>query len=236
MLPGRGRPPASFPRLEPQFVRFDPSQLLILPVCVLSIVVHECAHGVAAVACGDPTPRERGRLTLNPLPHLEVVGSLLVPSLLLVLHAPVLIGWGKPVPISWANLESPRNDPVKVALAGPASNLLLALAFAALARVAPTSGFLAPLRDLGVAGVLWNCSVGLLNLIPVPPLDGSWVLKRFLRLKHIIALQYFRGIALMLIAALLALPVFHGVLFLPPLRLAVHACLGLFGLHDGVAL
>jgi Zn-dependent protease len=210
-------------------VRFDPTQLLMLPVCVLSLIVHECAHALAAMACGDPTPRERGRLTLNPMPHLSWIGSLLVPALLLGFHAPILFGWARPVPVSFGNLENPRNDPVKVALAGPLANLLLAIAFAAMARFAPPHGFFAPLAQLGIAGVLWNCSVGLLNLVPIPPLDGSWLLMRFLRLRHIIALQYFRGIALLLFAAMLAWPMLSSLVFLNPLRLAVRACLALFG-------
>jgi Zn-dependent protease len=167
-------------------VHFDPAQLLVLPVCVLSLVVHECAHGLAALACGDATPRERGRLTLNPIAHLSIVGTLLVPMVLLVFHVPILFGWARPMPVSWANLKHPRNDPVVVALAGPLSNFLLAVLFAGLASVAPPSGFLAPLRDLGIAGVQWNCALGLFNLIPIPPLDGAeaWKLPRLLRQWH----------------------------------------------------
>ena len=158
----------------------DPAAIVVLPVAVLSVVVHEVAHGVMASWRGDPTAREHGRLTLNPLPHLDPVGSLLLPGLLVVLHAPFVFGWAKPVPIDWARLKSPRNDPVWVALAGPASNALLALLFAAQARVAPVTGFLAPLRVMGIAGVVWNCALGLFNLLPIPPLDGSALLERLL--------------------------------------------------------
>lgn len=214
---------------EPRLVPFDPTQLLLLPVCVLSLVVHECAHGLMAMACGDPTPRERGRLTLNPFPHLSLVGSLVLPAILLGFHAPILFGWARPVPVSWANLSNPRNDPVKVALAGPLANLVLAVAFAALVSFAPEQGFFAPLSQLGMAGVLWNCSVALLNLIPIPPLDGSWLLMRFLRLRHIIALQYFRGVGYLLVAVMLAIPMLSGFVFLAPLRFAMRACLAIFG-------
>src|SRR5947207_10281749 len=113
-------------------VRFDPVSLLAFPVCIFSIVAHECAHGLMALACGDTTARDRGRLTLNPFPHVDPIGSILIPAGLLLVHSPVLFGWAKPVPIDWAKLRNPRNDPVKVALAGPASNFLLALMFAAL--------------------------------------------------------------------------------------------------------
>jgi Zn-dependent protease len=227
-------------------VRLDPEFLLVFPVLVLSVVVHECAHGLAALACGDPTARDRGRLTLNPLPHVDPIGSLLVPAALLLFHSPIMIGWARPVPVDWANLKSPRDDPVKVALAGPASNLILALLFAALARAASAlagpagsgfgSGLLAPLGLMAVAGVIVNCALALFNLIPIPPLDGSWVLMRFLPLRHIVALRQFRFAGLVLIAVLLASrPVSHAILY-GPLRLAVHACLGLFGISSAEAL
>jgi Zn-dependent protease len=214
-------------------VSIDPATIVVIPVAVLSIVVHECAHGVMALWRGDPTARERGRLTLNPLPHLDPVGSLLLPGLLVVLRAPFVFGWAKPVPINWSRLRSPRNDPVWVALAGPASNALLALLFAALARLAPSAGFLAPLRVMGLAGVVWNCALGLFNLLPIPPLDGSWVLMRFLPLRHIIALRQFRLLGMALIVLVLASPGISRVVFGAPLDFAVGACLGLLGVPRG---
>ena len=218
-------------------MQFDPGQLVVFPVCVLSIVVHECAHGLAALWCGDPTARDRGRLTLNPIPHIDPVGSILLPGALLLFHSPLLFGWAKPVPVSWANLRSPRNDPVKVALAGPASNFLLALGCAALARLSPETGFWAPLRAMGYAGVVWNCALGLFNLIPIPPLDGSWVLMRFLPLRHIIALQHFRLLGLVLVAIALSSRLASNAFLYGPLRIAIYACLDLFGVpREGVAL
>jgi len=214
-------------------VHVNPAAIVVFPVFVLSIVVHECAHGWVALWNGDPTARDQGRLTLNPLPHVDLFGSLLLPGLLLASHAPVMFGWAKPVPVNHANLKNPRNDPVKVALAGPAANALLALLFAAVARLAPTHGFLAPLRDMGIAGVEWNCALGLFNLIPIPPLDGSWVLMRFLPLRHIIALQHFRLLSMALIMILFASPTISNLVLLGPLRVAVRACLGLFGVPAG---
>jgi Zn-dependent protease len=210
-------------------VGFDPLiVVIILPVLVLSVVVHECAHGLAAWALGDPTARERGRLTLNPLPHVHPVGSLLVPVALLLLRSPVLFGWARPVPVDPARMRNPRDGMVWVALAGPASNALLALAFGALARAAPAQGFLAPLGDMALAGVVFNCALGLFNLIPIPPLDGSWVIMRFLPLRHILALHTFRLAGLALVAVLLATPA-AGPLFHAPLRAAVTACLAVWG-------
>ncbi|HYM81414.1 MAG TPA: site-2 protease family protein [Candidatus Limnocylindria bacterium] len=209
---------------------FDPIILLVLPVFVLSVVVHECAHGLVALWNGDPTARDLGRLTLNPLPHVDLVGSILLPGALLLVRAPLLFGWAKPVPINWANLRHPRNDQLKVALAGPASNFLLAIAFAALARVSPEIGFWAPLRQMGYLGVTFNCALGLFNLLPVPPLDGSWLLMRFLPLKHIVVLHQFRLVGMLVIVLLMSSPMLSGVILYAPLRVAVRACLGLFGM------
>jgi Zn-dependent protease len=218
-------------------MNFDPAVLITFPVFLLSIVVHECAHGLMALWNGDPTARERGRLTLNPLPHVDPLGSVILPGLLVLVHAPFLFGWAKPVPVDWSRLRRPQDDQVKVALAGPASNVLLALMFAALARVSPEVGFWAPLRLMGYAGVVWNCALAIFNLIPVPPLDGSWLLMRFLPLRHIVVLQQFRLVGMVLVVALLSVPVVANAVLYMPLRLAVRACLGLFGVaSEGIAL
>ena len=211
-------------------MHFDPTILLIFPAFVLSVVVHECAHGVMALWNGDTTARDQGRLTLNPLAHVDPVGSVLLPAALLLMRSPIAIGWAKPVPVSWARLRHPVNDALKVAMAGPASNLLLAFLFAALARLAPEAGFFAPLRLAGYAGVVINCALALFNLIPIPPLDGSWLLMRFLPMRAIIALQHFRLVGLALLIGLMAIPVIRETLLLTPLRFAVYGYLDLFGL------
>jgi Zn-dependent protease len=217
-------------------VHFDPSIFLILPVFVLSVIVHEAAHGLMALWCGDATALEHGRLTLNPLPHVDLMGSIVLPALLFLFHAPFLFGWAKPVPVDHGRLREPRNDAVKVGLAGPAANGLMALVFAAIARLAPEAGapgslaaFFAPLREMALAGVVWNCALGLFNLIPIPPLDGSWVLMRFLRLRHVLALNRFRFVGLALVMFLFSSHSTSNLLFYTPLRYAVNACLGLFG-------
>lgn len=216
--------------VEPPFVTFDPAFFLILPALVLSVVVHECAHGLMALWNGDTTARDQGRLTLNPLAHLDPMGSVIFPALLFLVRSPFLIGWARPVPVSWARLRHPVNDALKVAMAGPASNLLLAFVFAAVARLAPEAGFFAPLRLVGYAGVVINCGLALFNLIPIPPLDGSWLLMRFLPMRHIIALQHFRIAGLAVLIALMAIPVVRETVLIVPLRLAVHGYLDLFGL------
>src|SRR6185436_19825364 len=222
-------------------LRFDPAFFLIFPAFVLSVVVHECAHGLVALWNGDTTARDRGRLTLNPLPHVDPIGSVLLPAALALFHSPVVLGWAKPVPIQWANLRNPRNDPVKVALAGPVSNMLLAVAFAVVVRLAPSpeahgwTAFLAPLSLVGYAGVVMNCALALFNLIPVPPLDGSWVLMRFLPLRHVIALQQFLLLGVALVAILLSSRQVSHFVLEGPLRVAVNACFALVGVPvDGV--
>ena len=225
-------------------MHLDPALFLVLPVFVLSVIVHETAHGLVALWCGDPTARDQGRLTLDPRPHIDPMGSLLLPLLLYLFHAPFLFGWAKPVPVDHGRLRDPRNDAVRVALAGPAANLLLALTFAALAALTgagaraagAAGGFVAALHAMALAGVVWNCALGLFNLIPIPPLDGSWVLMRFLRLRHVLALHQYRILGFGLLMLLLATPATSNVLFYGPLRLAVRACLGLFGVPGAEAL
>jgi len=211
-------------------VALDPDILLAIPVLVFSIVVHECAHGLAAFALGDPTAKERGRLTLNPLPHLDPIGSLVLPLVLGLLRSPVWLAWAKPVPVDAARLRQPRDHVVWVALAGPASNAVLALLFALVARLAPAAGALGTVRALAVAGVQVNCALGLFNLIPIPPLDGSWVLMRFLPLRHILMVHRFRFAGLALVAVLLAVPAFAGAVFEGPLAAVVSLCFAAVGL------
>ena len=231
--------PESIPLIWSPRVRFDSEWLLILPVFVFCVVVHECAHGLMALWCGDATARERGRLTLNPIAHVDPIGSIVVPGLLLLLRSPFMIGWAKPVPIDRSRLRDLRNDPVKVALAGPASNLLLALVCAALARLslplasAPagtTAAFFAPITTMALAGVVLNVVLALFNLLPIPPLDGSWVLMRFLRLRHIILLHQFRLVGMLLVAALLSFPLTSSLLIERPLHAVASRLLGVFGL------
>ena len=207
----------------------DPAILLLLPVFVLSVVVHESAHGLAALWCGDPTARDAGRITLNPLPHVHPWGSIVVPVALALAHSPAILGWARPVPVNPANFRDPRNGSVWVALAGPASNALLAVIAAGLAALAPATGFLAPLRTMAIGAVVINVALGLFNLIPIPPLDGSWLLMRFLRLRHILLLHQFRWVGILLVAVLLSFPLTAGVLVERPLHAVATGLLGVFG-------
>jgi Zn-dependent protease len=165
----------------------------ILPV-LLAITLHEAAHAWAAHRCGDSTAKMLGRLSMNPLRHVDLVGTLLVPLAVAVLsNFQFVFGWAKPVPISWRKLNKPRRDMALVAAAGPASNFIMALLWATLLKIGlilnPATSILALYFVLtGQAGILINLVLAFLNLLPIPPLDGSRVLTSFLSPKH--AFQY----------------------------------------------
>ncbi len=151
----------------------------ILPV-LLAITVHETAHGWIASHFGDKTAKMLGRLTLNPIKHIDPVGTILVPGLMLLMPGGFVFGWAKPVPVNWRNLRSPKLDMVWVAAAGPLSNLLMAIGWAMLVRVALMAGadswLSLPLLFMGVAGIFINTILMVLNLLPLPPLDGGRVM------------------------------------------------------------
>jgi len=207
------------------------SLLLLLPMLLFSVIVHECAHGLVAEWWGDPTARMLGRLTLNPLPHIDLFGSILVPGLLLLTGSGVVFGWAKPVPITLENFRDRKLGDITVSLAGPASNVLLALALAALLAVAGLAfgrgGVPDALAALCGYGIFLNFILALFNLIPIPPLDGSHVVANLLPGPMAYAYRSLGQVGILILMAIMFLgPGLLSIVFAPA-RIATEALLGL---------
>jgi len=150
-----------------------------LPV-IFAVTVHEVAHGWVANKLGDNTAKSLGRLTLNPLSHMDLVGTVIVPAVLLFLGG-FIFGWAKPVPVNWNNLSNPKRDMVYVAIAGPLANLVMAIAWGVLMKIgfiigSDNESISMPLIYMGYAGIFINSVLMMLNLLPILPLDGGRVL------------------------------------------------------------
>ncbi|MCL4526176.1 MAG: site-2 protease family protein [Gammaproteobacteria bacterium] len=150
-----------------------------IPV-LFAITVHEVAHGWVAWKRGDPTAMLMGRLTLNPIKHIDPFGTILLPGILLLFHSPFLFGYAKPVPVNFGGLKDPKRDMVLVAIAGPAANLLMAFFWTLVLWLGGhLPGALAyldePMQLMGKAGIMINVILIIFNLIPIPPLDGGRV-------------------------------------------------------------
>ena len=174
-----------------------------LAVLLASVVIHEVSHGLMALRLGDETAKLAGRLTLNPIKHLDWLGSFFVPLTLMVVGSPFLLGWAKPVPYNPMFLHKDyRFGPLKVALAGPASNIIIAL----IASIAVRAGelFLDPVT-LGLLGfiVFLNIFLAVFNLMPIPPLDGSKILTTFLPPHYANALERIGLVGIILVFAFL---------------------------------
>ncbi len=164
--------------------RISSTQIILFCVLIPSVILHEISHGAVALAFGDDTAKRAGRLTLNPLRHVTPWGTIIVP-IITVIAGLGWFGWAKPVPVNVGRLRSPRNHGVLVALAGPATNLVLAAIFGVLFYVVFAAGHAGPVtaslgaRILFYAGFI-NVWVACFNLIPIPPLDGSALIERLL--------------------------------------------------------
>ncbi len=149
--------------------------LFIAVVLAPAIVLHELAHGLCAYWLGDPTAKNQGRLTLNPIKHIDPVGSIIVPAVLFWAHL-MILGWAKPVPVNFRNLRPQRLGMALVAIAGPLTNIALAFIFSRLYLWPSLSGF----SRTCALGVLLNINLAVFNMVPIPPLDGSRVVTSLL--------------------------------------------------------
>lgn len=183
--------------------------ILFFVILIFSIIIHEVSHGFVADKLGDPTARLQGRLTLNPKPHIDLFGSIILPLILIISHSPMLFGWAKPVPFDPFNLKNPRKDSALISLAGPSANFIIAILFSIIARILVLinfSGF-EFFYSLAVSVVLLNVVLGVFNLIPIHPLDGFKVVGGLLSEKQANEWYQLERFGIIFLLAFLFLPV-----------------------------
>ncbi|MGD9765146.1 MAG: site-2 protease family protein [Candidatus Binatia bacterium] len=184
---------------------------IIGPPILAAVILHEIAHGFVAHRLGDDTAAAAGRLTLNPLPHIDPIGSIALPLLLAAVGSPFLFGWAKPVPVNAARLRNPKRDMMLVALAGPATNVLLAVACATVAHLTAGAG-VAFAVALAVIAVQINVNLAVFNLLPIPPLDGGRVLTGLLPRAQALAFARLEPYGMFIVMALLLTGTLRDVL------------------------
>ncbi|MFT5169770.1 MAG: Zn-dependent protease [Lysobacterales bacterium] len=193
-----------------------------------SIVIHEYAHGWAAYKLGDPTAKQLGRLTLNPLKHIDPVGSILVPGVIIILRMTGInippIGWAKPVPVNFTRLRNPKGDMMLVALAGPVSNIILAFLASQFIQI----DLIPVAHEFLTLMIIVNILLAVFNMVPIPPLDGSRVVMAFLSGKALIEYSKLERFGIIIIIVFLQLGLFEK--FIWPIVKWVVQLLGVNGL------
>lgn len=205
----------------------------ILPV-LFAITVHEVAHGWVASKFGDQTAKLSGRLTLNPLKHIDIIGTIIVPILML-LFTNFIFGWAKPVPVDARNLRNPRRDMALVALAGPLSNLLMAIIWASIAKLGtilePSNNWLGtPLFLMGSAGIMVNVVLAVLNFLPIPPLDGGKIAMSLLPGRWSWQLYKLEPYSFLLLVILITMTNIIQIVLFPPINFLLNLFISLFNL------
>ncbi len=205
-----------------------------LPV-IFAITLHEVAHGWAAKKLGDRTAEQQGRLTLNPLHHIDPVGTVILPGLLLIFSG-FVFGWAKPVPVNWGRLHNPKRDIGLVAVAGPAANLAMVVMWILVARLAiiMNSAFISrPLLFMAAAGIFINAMLMLLNLLPLPPLDGGRIMSSLLPSNLSYKFDKLEPYGFIILVILMVTPILSFVLG-GPLNLVIGLSMDLAGIPPGV--
>jgi Zn-dependent protease len=202
--------------------------LYVVPV-VLAITLHEAAHGYVARVFGDQTAWMLGRVTLNPIKHIDPVGTVLVPAVLYLMHAPFLFGWAKPVPVNFGNLGQPKRDMIFVAGAGPMANFVMALFWAFVAHLAAGPLSSDGMYRMAQIGIAINLMLMVLNLLPIPPLDGGRIAVGILPMRAAEALAKVEPYGFIVIVVLLVTGLL-GDLLRPLYRGAVELLYALTGL------
>jgi Zn-dependent protease len=203
----------------------------VVPV-VLAITLHEAAHGYVARIFGDQTAWMLGRVTLNPLKHVDPVGTILLPGVLLLLKAPFLFGWAKPVPVNFGNLRHPKRDMLWVAAAGPGANFVMAVLWALLLKGALPGGLFASagLGQMARIGIEINLMLMALNLLPIPPLDGGRIAVSLLPQRAAMVWARLENYGLFIVLGLLMIPGLLNTLMSPLLTAGAYVLSAIVGL------